>query len=128
MKNQNRKQLAKEYVQTHRPMGIYQIKNKVNGKLFLGGSMDMNGIFNRHKFNLNMNNHSNKKLQRDWREYGEANFSFEIVEQIKPREEILQSLDELNKYKDELELLEKMWFEELQPYGEQGYHKQKGGS
>ncbi|NOU96730.1 GIY-YIG nuclease family protein [Paenibacillus sp. LMG 31456] len=120
---QKRKEIAKNYVQTHRPMGIYQIKNKVNGKLLIGSSMDLNGMFNRHQFFLQMGGHSNKELEREWKEFGGDSFLFEILEQIKPREEVLQSFDELKKYKIELEEMEQMWLEELQPYGDRGYHK-----
>ena len=48
----NRKELINEYKQTIQPMGIYQIKNMVNGKIFLGGSEDLKGIINRNKFQL----------------------------------------------------------------------------
>src|SRR5690554_5979704 len=102
---QLRKQKAREYVQTHRPMGIYQIKNKVNGKLFIGRSLNLDAIFNRHQFTLNYGVNTNKELQREWKEYGEANFSFDVLQYIKPREEILESSHDLVKYEAELEEL-----------------------
>lgn len=120
---QRRKEIGKQYTQTHRPMGIYKLKNNVNGKMLIGSSMDLPGMFNRLKFSLNSGVWMNKELQREWSEYGEDQFSFEIVEQIKPQEEMIGSVDELDKYKKELELMEQMWLEELQPYGEQGYNK-----
>jgi len=124
MKNQNRKEIINEYKQTHRPMGIYQIENKVNGKILVGGSLNLDGIFNREKFTLKMGMHMNKELQKDWKEFGEENFLFEVLEQIKPREEIILNQDDLKKYKYELETLEKKWLEKLQPYGERGYNKE----
>jgi len=120
-----RKQMAKEYVQTRRPMGIYQIKNKKNGRMLIGSSMNLDGTFNRHQFTLDMAVHDNKELQQDWQAHGEDNFSFEVLQRIKPREEILQSLSELDKYKKELDELEEIWLEELQPYGERGFHKRR---
>lgn len=120
-----RKQMAKEYVQTHRPMGVYQIKNKMNGKRLIGSSINLDGTFNRHQFTLGLTVHENKELQQDWQAYGEENFSFEVLQFIKPREEILQSLSELDKYRKELDELEEIWLEEIQPYGERGYHKRR---
>jgi hypothetical protein len=122
---QTRKEIAKTYVQTYRPMGVYQIKNKVNGKLFIGSSLDLNGAWNKCNFFLRMGGHPNKELEQDWKAFGGDAFSFEIIDQIKPREEILPSFDERKKYKDELEGMEQLWLEELQPYGERGYHKKK---
>ncbi|MCS7462314.1 GIY-YIG nuclease family protein [Paenibacillus doosanensis] len=123
MDQKKKKELANQYVQTHRQMGVYQLKNKANGKIWLGSSMDLNGMNNRLQFQLNMNTHVNKALQEDWKRYGAEQFSFEIVEQIKPREEFVQSPDALEKYKEELACMEQLWFEELQPYGERGYNK-----
>jgi len=124
MKNQNRKEIIKEYKQTHRPMGVYQIKNNVNGKILVGGSLNLEGIFNREKFTLKLGMHTNKELQRDWREFGEENFIFEVLEHIRPQEEIIINQDELKKYKYELEKLENKWLDKLQPYGEIGYNKE----
>jgi hypothetical protein len=124
MKNQNRKEIIKEYKQTHRPMGVYQIKNNVNGKILIGGSLNLDGIYNREKFTLKLGMHINKDLQKDWKEFGEENFLFEVLEQIKPQEEIIINQDELKKYKYKLEKLENKWLDKLEPYGEKGYNKQ----
>jgi hypothetical protein len=124
MKNQNRKDIIKEYKQTHRPMGVYQIKNNVNGKILIGGSLNLDGIYNREKFTLKLGMHINKDLQKDWKEFGEENFLFEVLEQIKPQEEIIINQDELKKYKYKLEKLENKWLDKLEPYGEKGYNKQ----
>ncbi|MBP0726603.1 GIY-YIG nuclease family protein [Bacillus sp. RG28] len=124
MKNQNRKEIIKEYKQTHRPMGVYQIKNNVNDKILVGGSLNLDGIYNREKFTLKLGMHINKDLQKDWKEFGEENFLFEVLEQIKPKEEIIIHQDELKKYKYELEKLENKWLDKLQPYGERGYNKE----
>lgn len=123
MDKQKRKELAKAYAQTHRPMGIYQLQNKINGKRFIGHSMNLDGTYNGLQFQLNMGNYFNRELQADWKEYGEENFAFEVLHTIKPQEEILQSDEELVKYKKELEELEQLMLEELQPFGDQGYHK-----
>lgn len=121
----NRKFQKQQYKQTHTEMGVYQIKNKVNGKIFIGSSMDLRGIWNRHRFELKMKGHKNKGLQNDWDLYGEDNFIFDVLENIKPEEEIVMNVDDLKKYQKKLKPLEEKWFDILQPYQERGYHHLK---
>ena len=115
----NRKEKIKEYKKSIQPMGIYQIRNKVNGKVFLGSSKDLRGILNRVKFQLKNNLHMNKDMQNDFNEIGEANFSFEILDYLELREDIEED------YRKELQLLENMWLEKLQPFNLKGYNKIK---
>lgn len=67
--------------------GIYKIINKINGKYYVGSSVNiissnMSGRWYRHRYNLNKNNHHNDYLQRSWNKYGQNNFDFSIVETI----------------------------------------------
>ena len=112
-----RKQLKQEYKQTPRAMGIYQIRNIVNGKVFVGSSKNLDGIFNRHRFGLTNGGHINKDLQKDWNDLGQEHFAFEILEQLKPND------DPQYDYTEELQIMEELWLEKLQPYQERGYNK-----
>ena len=47
---QRKKDLVAEYKQTFRPMGVYQIRNLDNGKIFVAGSMNLDAARNRHEF------------------------------------------------------------------------------
>ena len=116
----NRKELKKQYAQTVQPMGVYQVKNKINGKLFVDCGLNLNGKMNRCKFQLIHGSHMNKSLQADFSELGEENFEFKILDLLEPKEDIKAD------YSEELKMLEAMWVEKLQPYGEKGYNKQKG--
>jgi group I intron endonuclease len=113
----NRKELINEYKQTIQPMGVYQIRNTINGKIFLGSSKDLKGILNRTRFQLKNGLHMNKDMQRDFIEIGEESFSFEILDYLKPKE------DMKGDYTKELQMLEDMWLEKLQPFNEHGYNK-----
>ena len=113
----DRNEKINEYKQSIQPMGIYQIRNRVNGKIFLGSSKNLKGILNRTKFQLKNNLHINKDMQKDFNEIGEANFSFEILDNLEPRENIKGD------YTKELQTLENMWLEKLQPFNENGYNK-----
>ncbi len=115
----DKKEKIRQYKQTVQPMGVYQIKNLKNGKLFVGSSTDLRGKINRDKFQLKSGLHMNRQLQEDFRENGEDGFSFDILDYLKPKEDL--SFD----YKEELKLLEEMWLEKLQPYGEKGYNTKK---
>ena len=115
----NRKELIKKYKQTTQPMGIYQIKNMINGKIFIGSSKDLKGIINRNRFQLKSGLHMNKQMQRDFSEAGEANFSFEMLDYLKPKNDLKRD------YAEELQMLEEMWLEKLHPYDERGYNAQK---
>lgn len=113
----NRKDLIREYKETPRPMGVFQIRNLKNDKVFVGSSLNLDGIFNRHRFALNAGSHQSKELQKDWNELGAENFAFEILEELEPREH----LDD----KKELTFLEDLWLENLRPYDKRGYNERK---
>jgi len=61
-------------------IGIYQIKNLVNQKVYIGQSVNIDRRFQVHTRKLNKQRHENRYLQRAWLKYGEANFEFSIVE------------------------------------------------
>ncbi len=117
MKSKN--ELKKEYKNRKIPMGIYQIKNLDNGKVLIGSSTNLDGIFNRSRFSLNYGSHRNAELQNDWNKLGENRFSFEVLDYLEPKE------DETVDYREELDLLEQMWLEKIMPYGEKGYNKKR---
>lgn len=114
-----KKELKDEYKQNPRPMGVYQIRNLVNDKVFIGISQDIPGILNRHEFSLKSGIHTNKKLQEEWNEFGSDNFVFEILDEIMP-------VDNPNyDVKADLKYFEQLWLEKLQPYDERGYNEKK---
>ena len=58
---------------------IYSIKNKVNGKCYIGSTNNPRVRWSKHKGDLNRNTHHSFVLQRAWNKYGEANFEFNIL-------------------------------------------------
>ena len=112
----NRAELKRQYKETLLPMGVYQIRNKVNGKIFIGNSLNLDGSMNRARFELNFGKHRNQLLQSEWNEYGAENFEFEKVDQLKP------GIDPEYDYREDLTALQELWLEKLQPYGDKGYH------
>lgn len=115
----NKRDLKREYKENLRPMGIFQIRNLLNDKVFVGSTLNIPGIFNRFEFALKSGGHPNKSLQKDWNESGADNFVFEILEELPPRESPTYD------YKSDLEVLEVLWLEKLEPYNDKGYNERK---
>jgi hypothetical protein len=116
---ENKKTLIKQYKNTIRPIGIYRITNRINGKILIGSSTSVIQIKNRIFFQLKNGSYPVRELQNDFLEYGEGEIVFDIVDFLKPRQE--PSYD----YSDDLQSLLEMWLEELQPYGIRGYNSCK---
>ena len=111
------KAVKKLYKQTLPPMGIFQIKNLTSGKICIGRSTNLSGKINSEKFQLKNNMHVNKELQNDFNKMGEEKFSFEILDRLLPKEK--PDYD----YGGDLQALEALWLEKLQPFDTKGYHK-----
>ena len=111
-----RQDIKREYKERKKPAGIFEVKNTANGKILLGSSLNLEGPLNSHKFMLKIGRHRNDALQKEWNEYGEDKFVFEILEVVKVKDDPDFNLE------DELTLLEQIWLEKLQPFGEKGYN------
>ena len=81
--------------------------------------MNLDAMFNRIRFQLYAGSHPNKELEADWKRYGTGKFAFEVLEEIFPRD------DANYNYEADIETLEDLWLEKLQPYGEKGYNTKK---
>ncbi len=64
-------------------MGIYKIENKVNGKIYIGSSKNIENRWKKHKYDLRSNNHHSEHMQNAWNKYGKENFIFKIIEEIR---------------------------------------------
>ena len=100
-------------------MGVFQIRNTSMDKVFIDSSTNIPGKINRHRFALNAGLHAAKELQKDWNEFGDRSFEFETLEPVEPRD------DPNYNYAADLEVLEDLWLEKLEPYDSKGYNVRK---
>jgi len=112
----DRKTLKREYKETRRPMGVYRVKNTVNGKSLVGSSVDLPSILNRLRAQLRLGSHSNRELQKDLKELGPESFEVEILDTLTPPDR--PDYDPA----DDLRALESLWLDQLSPFGDRGYN------
>lgn len=113
-----KKELKQLYKETTIDAGVYQIKNTINQKCYIGITKNvktLNGI----KFMLETGGYTNKVLQEEWIQFGKAAFTFDVLEILKKKD------DPYFNDSEALEELEEKWLEQMQPYGERGYNIQK---
>lgn len=112
----SKKQLKIGYKQATKPMGIFLIRNVSNNRIFVAAGMNLEGALNKHKFQLTAGIHPNTRLQTDWNETNNSNFTFEIVDQLTP-------VGDSNTDQADLESLRTLWLERLQPFDDRGYNE-----
>ncbi|MBF1054549.1 MAG: GIY-YIG nuclease family protein, partial [Parvimonas sp.] len=59
---------------------IYEIRNKINNKVYIGSTIDFKQRKATHLKELRRGKHANSHLQNAWNKYGEDNFIFKIIE------------------------------------------------
>lgn len=60
--------------------GVYLLVNKINNKIYVGSSLNINKRIRRHFNELRKNIHYNIHLQNGFNKYGESSFNSEIIE------------------------------------------------
>lgn len=78
-------------------IGIYKYQNKLNGKVYIGQSIDIERRQYNHKssaYNEKANDY-NSQFHQAIRKYGLENFDFEIIAELTPEEYTRQALNQL---------------------------------
>ena len=112
----DKKQLKEDFKNFVPPKGIFVFRNKINGKVFIGSSLNLKNKDVRIKLMLNMGNHSIRGFQDDWTTYGEDAFDYEILETLELKD------DPDYNYSSDLEILEMLWIDKFQPFAEKCYN------
>lgn len=109
------KALKRQYLDTSTRAGVYAIRNRISGRAIVAGNMNAEGALNRHRFELRCGSHRNVQLAQDWRQLGEASFSFEVLDMVQT------DSDPAFDIAVELASLTALWREEIACVGESGY-------
>lgn len=99
-----RKELKDEYKQTKQRMGVYQVRNTESEYTLIGSSLNLDAAWNSTKFKLEIGQHPDAELQKQWKEFGPEHFVFEVLQELEhsdnpsvnPREE-LKELEKLTR-------------------------------
>lgn len=86
---------------------IYEIRNVVNDKVYIGSSKDYEKRWLTHTNELSNGTHANKHLQNAWNNYGEENFKFSVLEEVELSEQYIK---------------EQEWINKVEPFNERGYN------
>ena len=113
----DRKALKKEYKQARHAMGIFRVRNLVNGRSFIGSTANLPAMLNRQRAQLSMGVHANRVLQKEWDELGSKAFEFDVLDELIPPDQ--PNYDPTA----DLQVLEELWLDRISPYDERGYNK-----
>jgi group I intron endonuclease len=69
--------------------GIYCIKNTINGKIYVGSSVNIKKKFRNHLLSLRKNQHPNFKLQSSFNKHKEESFIFYVLEDVLEKENLI---------------------------------------
>lgn len=113
----DRKALIRQYKETRRTAGVFRVRNIAGDRSLVGKSIDVPSALNRERAQLRTDTHMNRALQADWKALGADAFAFEILDTLTPPAD-KPDWDPA----DDLALLEEMWLDKLEPFGERGYN------
>lgn len=115
----DKKKLKEDYKQIVHAKGVFALRNKVTGRVFLGSSLNLKNKDVTLKMALKNGNHFNFALQEDWNKFGEEAFEYEVLETLEIKE------DPNYNYSEDLEILEMLWIDKFQPLSEKTYNKKE---
>ena len=115
-----RRELSRHYKENPPPAGVFAIRNLDDRRVYVNGSMNVDGAMNRARFELARHAHRNRALQADWIRLGAQRFGFEVIDLVKKRDE--PGFDAAA----ELEGLLEMWRQELGCWAPAGYNVREG--
>ncbi|WP_066633820.1 GIY-YIG nuclease family protein [Desulfolucanica intricata] len=103
-----KKELKLKYKQMRPQMGIFIVRSKFSNKCFVEVTQNLEGRINRTKFQLGAGIHPNRELQKEWKDFCEANFTIEILENLEYDKD-----ESKTDYTEDLALLQMIWEEKM---------------
>jgi hypothetical protein len=108
-----KKELKEQYRQMKPQMGVLMIRSNSQNKCFIEATQDLRGRINSTKFKLACGAHPNRELQKEWQEFGESNFTIEIVDHFEYDKDETKT-----DYTEDIALLQMIWEEKM---GQRGF-------
>jgi hypothetical protein len=109
-RGERKRELLRHYKDNPPDAGVYAIRCTAIGHagVQVHASTNVAGAINRARFQLRMRSHTDKRLQQQWQQHGEAAFSFELLDVLKRREDATEA-----QRREDLAALLALWREEL---------------
>jgi len=82
MNGEARKAALAAYKERKSVAGVYRIRCEATGETWVGHWPDVGAIRTRQWFTLRQGAHPNRALLEAWRQHGEAQFHFEVLERL----------------------------------------------
>lgn len=79
--------------------GVFVIRNKIDASFYLGMAYNLEEELEKIKCYLKAGKCREERLQKEWNKYGENAFAFEVLEELRKKEE------------GNLELLKSEWYQ-----------------
>lgn len=103
---EKKREIINEYKQKTITGGVYKITNRQSGKCLIKGEIDLLSFKNRFDFSMKVGSCLLPKLQSDYERLGSDAFDFEILQEIKKKEEETSA-----QFREKLKKLEEEWNE-----------------
>lgn len=88
-----------DYTNFSNVSGVYKFTNTINGKIYIGSSVDVRRRICHHLRQLKNGNHNNQHLLSAWRKYGEEAFTCEIIILAEPKDLLTFEQKFMDEYK-----------------------------
>src|SRR5947209_6598476 len=82
MKGDDKNAAITAYKERKSTAGIYLVRCKASGEIWVGQSPNLDTIQNRIWFTLRFGSNPHQGLQKAWRDHGAESFTFEVVERL----------------------------------------------
>ncbi|TCS62615.1 GIY-YIG nuclease family protein [Varunaivibrio sulfuroxidans] len=82
MRSDDKKTAIMAYKERKTVAGIYAVRCRVSGRVWVGQSPNLDTVQNRIWFTLRFASNPNRDMQAAWRDHGAESFTFEIVERL----------------------------------------------
>ena len=79
-------------------IGIYQIRNIINNKRYIGSSVNVKTRFRDHRYLLSTHKHKNPILQNSWDKHGRDKFEFTVLAECDCSPSVLRFIETMYLY------------------------------